>query len=157
MRRYYTTCLFIILTVACQSVPAFESYQELSGESWENNHVLEFNAHIPDSGLYQVTLHIRHTSNFEMTNLWCIISTRSHASQQLHDTVNIKIASPSGNWLGKGGQIKTVSQIINKNPVTLPQGNVLFRIKQGMQSENLRGVKNVGIRIEKVKDNISSR
>ncbi|MCI5706160.1 MAG: gliding motility lipoprotein GldH [Odoribacter sp.] len=157
MKGCYIISLFILLFSACRSDVVFEDYQELSGENWDYNHVLEFNAHIPDSGLYQVTLYVRHTSNFEMTNLWCIISTRSQALQQLHDTVNMKIATPTGDWFGEGGQMKTVSQAINKNPVIFPQGNVLFRIEQGMKPENLRGVKNVGICIEKVKDNIQSR
>lgn len=157
MKGHYLIVLFIILTASCRSGVVFEDYQELPGEVWDYTHVLEFDTHIPDSGQYLVTLHIRHTGNFEMTNLWCIISTRSHAIRQLHDTVNIKIATPSGNWFGEGGQLKTVSQTINKNPVTLPQGQVRFRIEQGMKPENLRGVKNVGIRIEKIKDNIQSR
>lgn len=149
MRGCYIISLFILLFTACRSGVVFEDYQELSGEHWDCDHVLEFNAHIPDSGLYQVTLYIRHTGNFEMTNLWCIISTRSQALRQLHDSVNIKIATPTGEWFGVGGQMKTVSRAINKNPVPLPQGNVQFRIEQGMKPENLRGVKNVGIRIEK--------
>lgn len=157
MRGCYIICLLIMLLTACQSDVVFESYQELPGERWDYSRVLEFNARIPDSGLYRVTLHIRHTGSFEMTNLWCIVNTRSQAVQQLHDTVNINIATPSGDWFGEGGQIKTVSQTINKNPVALPKGKVLFRIEQGMKPENLRGVKNVGIRIEKIKDNIQSR
>jgi len=34
--------------------------------------------------------------------------------------------------------------------VTLPQGNVIFRIEQGMRMEEMAGVKDVGIKIEKV-------
>ena len=70
--------------------------------------------------------------------------------EQLSDTVNLKIAEPDGRWLGKGNSIKTLEQPINRNPVTLPQGNVIFRIEQGMRMEEMAGVKDVGIKIEKV-------
>ena len=62
----------------------------------------------------------------------------------------MKIAAPDGSWLGKGNSIKTLEQPINRNPVTLPQGNVIFRIEQGMRMEEMAGVKDVGIKIEKV-------
>ena len=86
----------------------------------------------------------------EVANLWCFVSTRSHGQEQLSDTVNLKIAEPDGRWLGKGNSIKTLEQPINRNPVTLPQGNVIFRIEQGMRMEEMAGVKDVGIKIEKV-------
>lgn len=152
MKIRYIICILITLVTACQSDVVFENYQELPCEAWDYNHVLEFKTHIPDSGLYNVTLYVRHTGNFEMTNLWCIVSTRSQATHQLHDTVNIKTATPSGNRLGEGGQIKTVAQTINRNPVSLPKGDVIFRLKQGMYPGELQGIKNIGIRIEKTKE-----
>ena len=119
-------------------------------EVWNRYHIVEFTADIPDSGQYIVKLCLRHTTDYEMANLWCFVSTRSHGQEQLSDTVNLKIAEPDGRWLGKGNSIKTLEQPINRNPVTLPQGNVIFRIEQGMRMEEMAGVKDVGIKIEKV-------
>lgn len=150
MKNYLILSILFVLATACQPQATFEAYQEIPGENWKLEDVIEFNASIPDSGQYNVTLCIRHTSDFNMANLWCFINTRSHASRQLHDSVNIKIADPDGRWLGTGGGIKNVEQPINLNPVPLPKGNVLFRIEQGMRSEELPGVKSVGIRIQKM-------
>lgn len=144
--------LFVLFNIACHSPAVFEKYEKLPEENWNRYKAIEFNTHIPDSGLYNVTLSIRHTTDFEMANLWCFISTRSNAAQQLKDTVNIKIAEPDGRWLGKGGSIKTIEQSIRRNPVSLPRGNVRFRIEQGMRIEDMKGIKNVGIRIEKITD-----
>lgn len=141
---------WVLAQVACQSPIVFEKYEELPEESWNRYNVIEFTAPIPDSGLYKVTLNIRHTTDFEMANLWCFVTTRSHASQQLKDTVNIKIAEPDGRWTGKGGSIKSIEQPVNRNPVLLPRGEVRFRIEQGMRIEEMKGVKNVGLRIEKI-------
>lgn len=119
-------------------------------ESWCNTNVVEFPATIPDSGLYHIDLCLRHTTDYEMANLWCFLTTRSTVTRLLQDTVNIKVAEPDGRWLGEGGTVKTLSQGINRNPVTLPKGTVTFRLEQGMRSECLKGIKDVGIKIIKV-------
>ena len=133
--RKYIFFLSVILMGACQSPAVFEKYEEQPDEVWNRYHIVEFTADIPDSGQYIVKLCLRHTTDYEM---------------QLSDTVNLKIAEPDGRWLGKGNSIKTLEQPINRNPVTLPQGNVIFRIEQGMRMEEMAGVKDVGIKIEKV-------
>lgn len=144
--------LLVLFTAACHSSAVFEKYEELPEENWNRYKVIEFTTRIPDSGFYNVSLNIRHTTDYEMANLWCFISTRSQAEKQLKDTVNIKIAEPDGRWLGKGGSIKTVEQNINRNPVYLPQGEVKFRIEQGMRIEDMKGVRDVGIRVRKMND-----
>ena len=148
--RKYIFFLSVILIGACQSPAVVEKYEEQPDEVWNRYHIVEFTADIPDSGQYIVKLCLRHTTDYEMANLWCFVSTRSHGQEQLSDTVNLKIAEPDGRWLGKGNSIKTLEQPINCNPVTLPQGNVIFRIEQGMRMEEMAGVKDVGIKIEKV-------
>lgn len=150
MKRYLIP-IILLLTAACQSSAVFEKYEEIPEEIWNRNNIIEVKANIPDSGLYKVSLCIRHTTDYEMANLWCFISTRSHAAQQLQDTVNLKIAESDGRWLGQGNTIKIVEQTINKSPVTLPKGDVIFRIEQGMRLEEMSGVKNVGIKIERIK------
>lgn len=149
MRKYILLLLFF-LSWACRPSAVFEKYEELPDEVWNRYHIVEFVAPIPDSGQYVVKLCLRHTTDYGMANLWCFVSTRSHGQGQLSDTVNLKIAEPDGRWLGKGNSIKTLEQPINRNPVTLPRGNVLFRIEQGMRMEEMAGIKDVGIKIEKV-------
>ena len=101
------------------------------------------------SGTGIISSNLQPTSR-TVDNLWCFVSTRSHGQEQLSDTVNLKIAEPDGRWLGKGNSIKTLEQPINRNPVTLPQGNVIFRIEQGKRMEEMAAVKDVAKKIEKV-------
>lgn len=145
--KKYILIAWIFLHVACNPNIVFEKYEDVPGEIWNRYKVMEFTANIPDSGQYNITLCLRHTTDYEMANLWCFVSTRSQLSRQLRDTVNIKIAEPDGHWTGSGNAIKTIEQPINLNPVSLPQGKVIFRIEQGMRIENMKGVKNVGIKI----------
>ena len=100
--RKYIFFLSVILMGACQSPAVFEKYEEQPDEVWNRYHIVEFTADIPDSGQYIVKLCLRHTTDYEMANLWCFVSTRSH------------------------------------------------RIEQGRRMEEMAGVKDVGIKIEKV-------
>lgn len=143
-------CLIFILFLvvqACNPAIVFEKYEELPEEVWNRYRIVEFHCNIPDSGLYDIKLCVRHTTDFETANLWCYINTRSHAPWQLEDTVNIKIADSDGRWTGRGATLKTVEQMIGRNPVILPKGSVLFRITPGMPGEQTPGIKNIGLKI----------
>lgn len=141
--------LFVLLGGACTPKAVFQEYQAIPEETWSRYQVIEFTASIPDSGQYNVKLCLRHTTDYEMANLWCFVSTRSSAMLPRKDTVNVEIAEPDGRWKGKGGTIKTLEQPLRHNPVTLPQGQVIFRIEQGMREEEMKGVKDIGIQITK--------
>lgn len=142
---------FIVLfQIACHSSATFEQYQELPAEVWDRYNVVKFTTHIPDSGLYRISLHVRHTTDYEMSNLWCFLSTQSNGKSPLRDTVNVKIAELDGRWLGKGGRLKNITQPIHRSPIVLPQGEITFSIEQGMRIEKMKGIKSVGLRIEKV-------
>lgn len=147
--KKYLIPFFILSLGACQPGIVFEKYESLPEEVWHKYHAVEFLVPIPDSGQYRVSLCLRHTTDYEMTDLWCMVSTRSHATTQLADTVDLKITETDGHWIGTGGRIKTLEQAINLNPVNLPKGNVIFRIEPGMPLEEINGVKDIGIKIEK--------
>lgn len=150
MRSKYIYILFsVFLFTACKQDYVYEGYKNIAHEEWCRGNVAEFETTIPDSGRYMVNIYLRHTTDYEMSNLWCFISTRSTATKELKDTTNMKVAETDGRWLGSGNTIKTVRQPISKNPVTLPKGTVTFRIEQGMRVECLKGVKDIGLEIVK--------
>lgn len=143
--------LFIISLWSCHSSAIFERYEEIPEESWSRYNVVSFNTQVPDSGWYDIKICLRHTTDYEMANLWCFLRVCSPDSTQLSDTVNLKIAEPDGRWLGEGGTIKTLQHPINRNPVFLPKGDLVIQIEQGMRFEEVKGIKSVGVRVgEKV-------
>lgn len=149
-KHIYIVVFIVFLFLACKQKQVYESYKSIDNEEWCRGNVANFETTIPDSGKYIVNVYLRHTTDYEMSNLWCFISTRSTAAKELKDTTNIKVAEEDGRWLGSGNTIKTVRQPIAKNPVTLPKGKVTFRIEQGMRIECLKGVKDIGLEIVKV-------
>lgn len=139
--------LFAGLITACHSSATFENYQNIQNEIWCNRDTADFQIAIPDSGKYTVTLLLRHTTDYEMANLWCFLQAGTADSVLLKDTVNIKIAEPDGRWIGKGSSIKSLEQIINYPEVTFPAGMIRIQIEQAMRAECMKGIKDVGIKI----------
>lgn len=149
-RKYIYLIPFLLLTyTSCQQSSVYEGYKDINNEEWRRSEVIEFETTIPDSGRYMVSVFLRHTTDYEMANLWCFVSTRSSAAQELKDTLNIKVAEPDGRWLGDGNTVKNIRQTLHRNPVTLAKGTVTFRVEQGMRVESLKGVKNIGLEIVK--------
>lgn len=146
---FLCVCLCLGLCSACRTEPVFQQYKALAGESWDKYEPVELTAHIPDSGSYRVRLCVRYTIDYPFANLWCIVSSRSTQTEELHDTLNLVTANAEGRWQGQGQKLKTLETELNHTPVRLPQGDVVFRIRHGMPQQELEGVKDVGIEIYK--------
>lgn len=145
--KKFIPSFFLFVCFACNSSVVFEQYQEIPKETWSRYHVQEFRTNLPDSGFYHITLCARHSTDYEMANLWCFISIRHRTSKETRDTVNMIMATPDGRWIGQGYNIKTVEQPIPENPVFLPRGELVIRIEQGMSREQMNGIKNIGVKI----------
>lgn len=147
--RVFTIFLFLLLG-ACRSHDTIGHYRGMPEETWDRQNTLTFEMQIPDSGAYNLNICIRHTTDYVWTDLWCIVKAYSQAPGRWQDTVDVRIALPDGQWAGQGGGLKTVKQPVNKNPITLPSGKVIFEIIQAMDQKQLLGIENVGIELKPI-------
>lgn len=144
MKRY----LFLLLLLSlggCQPGVIFREYQTLPDEKWCVAHKNRFEVEIPESGEYNIRIGIRHTTDYEMANLWCFISMSDSNQIVKKDTVNIRLAEPDGRWLGDGNTLKTVETTLPGSARKMPAGKYTFTLEQGMRVKCLPGVKNVGL------------
>lgn len=146
MKRFLHV-FFVLFCLACDSSVIFEQYREIPEEVWSRYNVLEFKTVIADSGLYDITVCVRHTTDYEMTDLWCFISVQGSSLKEIRDSVSVEIATSDGRWLGQGYNIKTVEQRAGKSPLFFPKGEVAVRVEQGMERELMKGIKDIGIKI----------
>lgn len=146
-RNICLSSLIALVALSCNNSVVFEGYHAIPDEEWCRTEIAEFKVEIPEAGRYMVSLCLRHTSDYEMANLWCFMETRGVMPKSYRDTVNIKVAEPDGRWLGEGGAIKTLEQPLKSKIVELPKGTLSVRLEQGMRIECLKGVKDIGIKI----------
>lgn len=143
--KKYILLLIIVALAACQDSSVFEDYKTLDNEEWCLRNDAVFEIDIPATGNYNIDLCLRHTTDYEMANLWCFMNLKDSTGIILTDTVNIKVAENDGRWLGQGHSVKALQSPINKKNIHLDQGKYTLTIEQGMRTKCLKGVKNVGV------------
>lgn len=149
MKTYILALLSAFTFCSCRQPEIFEDYRNIPDEEWQINDTVQFNADLPLNEEYDFQVGIRHTTDYEMANLWCFVIVRDSSGILVRDSLNIKIAEPDGRWIGKGNSIKTLEYPISRLNHALPAGSYSFAIVQGMRTRSLKGIKNVGLVIRK--------
>lgn len=143
---------FALAVVACQQNLVFEQYQTIQEKSWEKDSVLVFTIPVEDTlQNHNFYVNIRNDVNYAYSNLWLFITIEQPDGKTISDKFEIALADPSGKWLGEGfGGLKTREAVYRRNVFFPISGDYKVSIQQGMRENRLKGISDVGIRIEKV-------
>ena len=154
--------LFLILTLAmvflaCDSDRVFDDYKSLPNQ-WNKDSVLTFNLQNIDSLTnYNLFINVRNNADFTYSNLFLIAEIQFPQGKVITDTLEYEMAAPNGKWLGTGfGDVKE-SKLWYKEHVSFPEPGIYkVSIQHAMRKngsedgiENLKGITEVGFRIEK--------
>lgn len=143
----------LLLLAACSfnHNTVYYSYLHTPDKGWTKNDTLAFHIPVPDSlQPYKVSVEIRNQAAYPYENLYLFISHNTEDSVIfITDTVCYTLADKSGKWMGTG--LGTLFQtgfcyykFIPKHP-----GNYTFKVVHGMKDELLKGINDIGLKIEK--------
>ncbi|MEP7168771.1 MAG: gliding motility lipoprotein GldH [Bacteroidota bacterium] len=143
--------VLIFLMASCDPKRIYEKNEKIVNNNWDQNVPLVFLVNIPDTIVpYNVYINVRNAGYFGFSNLFLFINTRFPQGQMERDTLECKLASPEGRWLGKGLGDLWDNRILFKKDVRFPQaGEYRFELIQAMRINPLPGIMDAGIRIEK--------
>ncbi|MCG3167468.1 MAG: Gliding motility lipoprotein GldH [Bacteroidia bacterium] len=147
---FFGLCLLVFLS-ACDSKRIYEQNIELQNNTWNAAQKVKFEVTISDtvSG-NNVLINVRHAGYYPYSNLFLFINTTFPDGKTTRDTVECPLADEKGKWLGKGLGDLWDTQILFKRNVRFSQsGNYKFEFEQAMRIEELPGIMDVGLRIEK--------
>lgn len=154
LRDYPPTLLFLILVpffLSCDRNRVYEENIPIPEGIWKSRNKLVFSVEIPSKTTrYNVLLNIRNTPDYPFSNLFLFLITHYPDSTLSKDTIELRLADYDGRWLGEGmGSVK-FSRFMLKKQVLFPQtGNYRIEIEQAMRTENLKGIRDAGLRIER--------
>ncbi len=154
MKRFILFFLIIGSLASCgDRNRIFESYGDIDHAGWGKDSVLVFNFDIKDTvqanNLY---INLRNEGNYPYSNIWLFLSIDSPDGTSLADTIEISLADNAGKWLGRGLGGLFDNQFVYRSNIYFPQrGTYQFNIQHGMRDEMLKGIRGVGIRVEKRK------
>jgi len=153
--RVRSVMLFALITItifiSCNSENIYTATKMIPDISWNKYNKPVFQAEIIDT-LQPCNIYItlRSTPDYPFRNIFLFVTTTSPEGHIIKDTVEYMIADESGRWLGNGlGDIHDLSLPYKLNVLFPVSGTYRFRIEQGMRKDDLDGIMDIGIRIDK--------
>lgn len=144
-----------LLLASCMPSPYYQKNYAIPQNAWSYDYKPAFRVEISDTTVYYTMYFlIRHTEAYPYANIWLRIY-----SQQPGDTtadtsrIEVALAAPSGQWLGRGmGAVQEHRMIISgqQDRHLFPKAGVYtFTFEQDMRVNPLPEILQVGLRVEK--------
>ena len=148
-----------VLFISCDSNRVFDEYKSITNNSWSQDHSINFKFEITDTiSKNNLFINVRNSNQYQFSNLYIISSINFPNGKKIVDTLQYEIADKNGRFLGEGiSDIKHNKLFFKENIIFPFSGNYNVSISQAMRKngsidgiKELRGVSDVGFRIEKV-------
>lgn len=143
--------LLAITVISCHSDRFFEQNHEITNGSWAAHNNLSFVVVITDtSALYDFSVNIRNDVTYPYSNLFLFLKTTFPNRESARDTIECLLAANDGRWLGSGmGSVRFNRFLFQQGVRFREPGTYRFDFVQAMRVDPLRGIRDVGIRIDK--------
>ena len=144
--------LLVVALAACEPGRVFENHRSV-GPQWSWEEPARFEVDIRDTlSRYDLYVNVRHELRYGYANLWVQIRTAFPGGDTVTSRVEVPLAEPDGTWLGEcTGRLCFRRDLIGAQRQFPRSGVYVFEILQDMREEDLPGIRDVGIRIEKVR------
>lgn len=129
----------------------YHSYQSIPERGWGKSDTLVFKVPMPDSlKTLKLFAEVRNENQYPYRNLYLVVSQNLQDSIAFQtDTLELTLADKEGKWTGTGWGNLFQSTLSIGTAVIRHSGNYTFKVSQGMKDDQLIGISDVGIKIEK--------
>ena len=150
--RVITLAMTLLIT-SCSSNVTYTESHVMKDRVWRLMDVKSFNVQITDTAaINDIFFTIRSGTDYPYRNIFLFVSTFAPDGNILTDTLEYFLTDDKGVRYGKGfGDVREL-KLPYREYVFFPQrGEYKFRVQHGMRIEDLRGVYDIGLRVEKTK------
>ncbi|MGY5355210.1 gliding motility lipoprotein GldH [Wenyingzhuangia sp. IMCC45467] len=153
--------IFFISCISCDANKEYDSYQSMKNGLWNLEEPVIFEVDIEDTKSQQnVFLNVRTDSQYQYRNLYVISKMILPNGAILQDTLEYEMADAFGNSLGDGmTDVKENKLYYLEKYRFTKKGTYTFEFYQAMRKrgeieglQELKGVTDVGLRIEKIQE-----
>ncbi|HKJ42587.1 MAG TPA: gliding motility lipoprotein GldH [Sunxiuqinia sp.] len=155
MRNILKVIILIGILASCDSKRVFEDYKTIDPSGWNKDSLARFDVAITDTvHANNIYIDVRNNGNYPNSNLWLFTQVQAPNGKLLTDTVEYILADKAGKWRGSGiGDLFDNQFLYRKNVRFEHPGVYHFSVQQGMRAKNLKGIHDIGLRVEKQNDN----
>ncbi len=147
--------VFILFFVfqSCDSRRVFDESITLQNQEWNRAELLKYKVNIDDTlALNNFFVVMRNTSDYPFSNIYFFMNTHFPDGKIARDTLECFLADQDGKWLGKASGSLWTCKVLFRQGFRFPtKGSYTFELEQAMRVVNLKGLSEIGIRIEKMK------
>ncbi|MEI6047356.1 MAG: gliding motility lipoprotein GldH [Bacteroidota bacterium] len=142
----------LLLLSSCNSNVVYTDSKVMAEKIWRLSDISAFRIPVNDTvNSNNVFFTIRTGSSYPFRNIYLFVSAISPDGKTITDTLQYNLADEKGNWYGKGfGDIHELYLPYKSNVYFPSKGTYQFKIQHGMRVEDLKGVYDFGLRIEKI-------
>ncbi|MGY5352062.1 gliding motility lipoprotein GldH [Wenyingzhuangia sp. IMCC45533] len=156
----YFYIFICVISISCDRYKKYDEYKTLENGVWDKDSIVSFEVVIEDvSKPYHVFLNLRTDNDFPYRNMFVISKVTLPSGAYIKDTLEYEMADAFGNWLGEGlTDVRNNKLFLLENHQFKTRGKYVFEFEQSMRKRGsvmglqaLRGVIDVGLRIEEIK------
>ena len=160
MQKVVFFVISLLLLISCDSSQVFDQYKSIENNEWESVNRINFKVNVIDTiNKHHIFVNLRNNNNYEFSNLFLRTKIQFPNNFNVIDTLEYEMTDANGKWLGEGfSDLKENKLTLKENVLFSEKGTYIFSINQVMRKRNdvngtqpLKGVTDVGLRIEKVK------
>jgi gliding motility-associated lipoprotein GldH len=141
----------ILLLSSCGKNVVFTDSVSMKGNTWGVSDVASFDFQVKDTVTSNsIFFIIRTGTSYPYRNIYLFVTTTAPGGNSITDTLQYDLADAKGNWYGKGfGDIHELDLPYKTNIFFPSSGSWQIRVQHGMRIEDLKGVYDFGLRVEK--------
>ncbi|HOW09512.1 MAG TPA: gliding motility lipoprotein GldH [Bacteroidales bacterium] len=149
--RFISFVILVLALTSCNSNVVFTDSVAMKGNTWGLANIASFSFQVTDTlSSNNIYFIIRTGSSFPYRNIYLFVTTIAPGDKMITDTLQYELADEKGNWYGKGtGDIHELKLPYKSNIYFPSSGEWQVMIQHGMRMEDLRGVYDFGLRVEK--------
>ena len=119
---------------------------------WKLMNILYFRITVNDTiNSNNIFFTIRTGSSYPFRNIYLFVTAVSPDGKSICDTLQYNLADEKGNWYGKGfGDVHELNLPFKSNVYFPLKGVYQFKIQHGKRIEDIKGVYDIGLRVEKI-------
>lgn len=139
------------ITSSCDTGVFFAGDYRIDEEGWNMAETVDFEVDVNDTvSFYDFLIELRNNNDYAYSNLFLFVNTSFPDGSIAHDTLGCLLADPrTGEWFGKQSGYYISERIpFHKNVRFYMPGKYHFEIRHGMREDDIKGIRNVGLRIE---------
>jgi gliding motility-associated lipoprotein GldH len=136
---------------SCDSRRFYEENKSIPAGTWKSNNRIGFDVNISDTlARYDLYINLRNDLDYPYSNIFMFLKTTFPGGQFAMDTVECQLAEADGKWVGSGmGKVRFNRFLFQKGVQFRHAGTYVFTFEQAMRVSDLKGISDIGIRIEK--------